>query len=169
MKEIFLLLYLSLNVFAFDEIKVELESIAKHALIVGHGKEFISYVFVDPICPFSREFITEIMSNKELQKTTTYHVFLYRLPKYETDRLIRHIYASKKPLVMLKKVMVDEQEIYFDKTSLKTIPFVNTIAEVGKKIKVGVRPYLIKYKKGSNYCDVSHGTAPCEQVDCPHG
>ena len=37
----------------------------------------------------------------------------------------------------------------------------NEIANIGKNMKIKRRPYLLIYDKGSKYCRVSDGTAPC--------
>lgn len=166
MKKLFLLLFLTFNLFAIEK-NVDrslLDSITKDAIKIGTGKNFTAYVFLDPLCQYSRKFLTKITTDKELQKKKTYYVFLYRLPIFESDKLIDYIYQSKDNLKTIKEVMVEKKPVNLDnfKLDLSTYFKVQAVAKVGKKIGVTRRPYVIGYKKGSIFCDVSSGQASCE-------
>ena len=179
MKKLFLLLYLSLNLFALEKLNLQdeslpanakerLESISHHAIKLGNGTTCEKYVFVDPMCPFSRAYIKKITQDIELQKVHTYYIFLYKLPKYESNKLSQLIYQSKNPLEILKDVMVKEQKVdlnlHIPNTNLQKK--IDSISEVANELNVAIRPYIMRFDKGSNYCTVSTGTAPCtEEAD----
>lgn len=169
MKKIFLILCLSMSLFALENAKIILESIVEDAIIIGTGEESKSFIFLDPLCPFSRGYLSMISKNEALLKKTTYYVFLYKLPKIDSARLIQHIYESKNPLETMKKVMLKEEKVSFKKTTKtgKALEMIDDVSSVAKKLNVTVRPYQIRYMKGSDYCDVSHGDAPCES-ECIH-
>ena len=179
MKKLFLLLYLSLNVFALETLvlgenslssnsKSRLESISKHAIKLGHGTINKIYVFVDPMCPFSKKYISKISKSKTLQAVNSYYIFLYKLPKFNSNKLCQHIYQSQNSLDTLQKIMVrnekaDIKTVVVDKKRQEAI---DEIAKVGEELKIEIRPYVMKFEKGSNYCIVSSGSAPCmEEFD----
>jgi thioredoxin-related protein len=137
-KVIIILALLSLNLFALGDVKSSLKSIAQYAMVIGKGKASVSFVFLDPLCPFSREFITSISTNKAMQEKTTYYIYLYKLPKKSSDRLIKHIYESENPLDTMKKVMVYKQDVTFKATkkSAQALVVIEAIAKVAKKVNV---------------------------------
>ncbi len=175
-----LLLLLSLNIFAsgielsslkklsIEEPKILLNTIFQHAIRIGTGDKNIYYIFVDPMCPYSKNLIKLISKDKLQQIQTSYYVFLYRLPKFESDKLIQYIYQSNDAQTALLNIMVNNKKI--DLTSLKVDSnksyVIKNIANIGKKLKMKKRPYMITFTKGSNYCSVSEGSAPClEEFD----
>ena len=82
-----LLLHLSLSIFAYDKItipnkdlsyesKKNLEFISKYAIKIGTGTLHRTYIFVDPMCPFSKKYITKLTKNKMAQALNSYYIFL---------------------------------------------------------------------------------------------
>jgi len=120
-------------------------------------------MFIDPMCKFSKALMRKINENKMLQLTNTYYMFLYRLPRLDSDKLIQYIYQSDEQKSTLLDVIVDEEIIDFDDfiASDKTIKAIQAIAEVAKKLDMTVSPYLILFEKDSKYCRVSEGIASC--------
>ena len=96
MKTIFLLLFIFLNIFALEKLdltdhsipknsKKLLESIEEHAIRLGNGKACKTYVFIDPMCQYSKKYLTKIMTNEKALEIDSYYIFLYKLPKYDSN------------------------------------------------------------------------------------
>lgn len=124
-----------------------IEPIENLAMIYGEGDKKV-YVFVDPKCPHSRDFISMLHENEKMRKTYRYYIFFYELKRFNSYNLITTIYASADPLQKTLEVMVAESEpslsTHFDP---KIKAKIDTIAEVAAKIDVSKRPYLIIAKK----------------------
>ena len=176
MKFIFLILFLSVHLIALDKLNIPseqpdpkaqklLESISKYAIKIGHGDYYTSYVFVDPMCPFSRRYMKQLLNNKVCKNYTTYYIFLYKLPTKDSAKLINYIYQSDHKLQVLKSIMVNENIIKIRDEQLKEHAknsiIVEEIATVAEKLHINIRPYIIEFRKDSPYCTVSSGTAPC--------
>lgn len=162
MKVFSLIFLLLLNLFAAQDYQKLLSSISEHAIQIGNGPNRI-YAFVDPLCSKSQSFIDLINERKDLQKSTSYYIFLYRLPKFDSDEYIHYIYQSPQTLDALKTIMLyeDYDEVDDFKVSKETLDKTDQIAKVAKELKMKRRPYLLIYQQGSSYCTVSEGTAPC--------
>jgi len=162
MKALVLIFFLLFDLYALEDRKALMDSISQHAIRIGTGAN-TTYTFVDPMCPKSKTFIQLILERKELQKNTSYYIFLYRLPKFESDKHIQYIYQSPDPLEALQELMVYEDFDELEKFSPtpQTLQKINTVAKVAKHMKIKRRPYLLIFAEGSNYCRVSEGTAPC--------
>lgn len=162
MKLFVFILVLFLNLNAAQDYQKIVNTISEHAIRLGNGPNTV-YAFVDPMCPMSKSFIELITSKKSFQKESSYYIFLYRLPIFQSDKLIQYIYQSKTPLDTLKEVMIYED--YDDLDKIKPRPevqrFIDKIADVGKELDIKARPYLLTFEAGSTYCKVSSGTAPC--------
>lgn len=139
-----------------------LEKVKPYAIELGVGATEV-YVFVDPMCPKSRAYITHISTTGNLLRRLHYYIFLQRLEKFDSDRLIHEIYASKNPRLMLQKVMVEgcaPQELkgvkhaYADRA-------VAAVSEAAERIGMKRRPYLMILKPDAPYCVVSEGDADC--------
>lgn len=174
MKHLYIILLLVLNLFAGEIIpdaenpQIMLQNISKDAIRIGDGDDKIVYLFVDPMCKFSRRIIKLINNNKMLQLANSYYVFLYRLEKFDSEKLIQYIYQSEDRKTTLLDVMVDGEIIDLDdfEASEKTIKTVQDISDVGKKLNITLRPYMISFEKNSKYCIVSEGEASCmEEFD----
>ena len=193
MKTLFLIMFIAINIFAdnnittsetqnlntgttklllksieFNNSKVLLDSITDNAIKIGDGERDSVYVFVDPMCPHSKRFIKKIISNKMAQVTTSYYIFLYRLPKFESTKLIQYIYQSKDSYKSLENVMIKGASVDLDNFSCdeNVLANVHKVDYVAEKLKVKKRPFMIVFSEGSGYCSVSEGSAPClEELD----
>ncbi|MCK9454178.1 MAG: hypothetical protein WCY51_05270 [Sulfurimonas sp.] len=148
--------------------KADLEAISKYAIKFGTGTDSDIYVFVDPLCDYSRALIKKIDENKMLQLSNTYYVFLYRLPILNSEETIHYIYESLNPKETLIDIMVYEDEIELSnyKARQTTLDMIEEIADVAKSLDIKQRPYMISFDKGSSYCRVSEGEASClEEFD----
>ena len=162
MKAFILIFFLIFNLYAIEDRKALMDSISQYAIRLGTG-ENKTYTFVDPLCPKSKAFIELILERKKLQEKTSYYIFLYRLPKFESDKHIQYIYQSSNPLEALKELMIyeDFDELEEFKPIQQTLQKIDAVAKIAKQIKIKKRPYLLIFTEGSNYCRVSEGTAPC--------
>ncbi|QSZ42209.1 hypothetical protein GJV85_08815 [Sulfurimonas aquatica] len=174
MKKLFLLFLLSLNIFALEKLNINdsslsddsqalLESISNYAIKVGNGSFCKTYIFIDPMCPYSQKYIQQITKNKKAQEVNSYYIFLYKLPKFNSNKLLQHIYQSSNPVETLKKVMIKHQDVNLDEVVIDADiqTKINSIASVASSLKITVRPYVMAFQKGSKYCTVSSGPAPC--------
>lgn len=169
MKLIYIVLLLCFNIFATQtdslsqKPRVMLESISKYAIRMGTGDEKVIYMFVDPMCKYSNRFITKISENEIVQQTNTYYIFLYRLQKFDSQKLIQFIYQSDEPESAVIDVMVDQDIIDLDDfvASDETITAIQEIAKVAKEFDMTLRPYIVSFEKDSKYCNVSEGIISC--------
>lgn len=124
-----------------------IEPIEHQAMIYGDGEKKI-YVFVDPKCPHSRDFISMLYENEKMRSVYRYYIFFYELKRFNSHNLIATIYSASEPMQKTLEVMVGGQEIpstpRFDP---KIEAKIDIIADVADKIGVSKRPYLIIVKK----------------------
>lgn len=169
MKFLSILFLLVFNLFGAEIIdvsqkpKADLESIAKHAIKFGTGNASDVYVFIDPLCSYSRALIKKIEANKMLQLSNTYYIFLYRLPRLESEKIMQYILESPNPKETLIEIMVDEEIVDVENFEAKesTVKALQEIATVAATLDMTQRPYMISFDKDSKYCRVSEGTASC--------
>lgn len=155
-------LYSDNNIKKSQEPESLLKSIAKHAIKIGKGTSKIVYIFVDPMCKYSKKIITNVSDNKLLLKDSTYYILLYGLKKYDSDKLMAYILESDDKLSTLEEIMVyDSSDIEEFIPKVETLNALKEIAEVGEKLKMKLRPYIISFEKDSKYCMVSEGEASC--------
>jgi len=149
MKTLFFVLLLSLNLFGSQKEEVLLKSISEYAIRIGTGNVSREYVFIDPLCPHSRKYIKMISEDEDLQKENSYFVFLYRLPKFDSDALIQYIYQAKDKRTVITQIMIDKKDMedaLFDfEVNEKTVKIVNKIALVAQKLKVDRRPQMFTF------------------------
>ncbi len=127
--------------------KALLEPLEKHAMVYGEGAKKV-YVFVDPKCPHSRDFIAMIHENAKMRGIYRYYIFLYELKRFQSHNLIASIYASHTPLQRTLEVMVGHKEIPSAQSAdPKAAETIGDIARVADEIGVLKRPYLIIVKE----------------------
>lgn len=126
---------------------LSLESIEKQAIIYGEGDRKV-YVFIDPKCPHSRDFISMLNDNISMRGIYTYYIFFYELKRFNSHDLIATIYSSSAPLQRMLEVMVGGKEIALNhQIDPKIEAKIDTIAHIADEIGVSKRPYLIITKK----------------------
>lgn len=124
-----------------------IQPIEQHAIIYGEGERKI-YVFVDPKCPHSRDFITMINENAKMRGIYRYYIFFYELKRFHSHNLIATLYASSSPLQRTLEVMVGGKEIATDtRIEPKIEAKIDDIARVADTIGISKRPYLIILKE----------------------
>ncbi len=107
-----------------------------------------AYIFVDPKCPHSRDFLSMIYDSDKMRSIYHYYIFFFELKRLHSHDLIGTIYASSTPLQQTLGVMVGKKKI----KELKSFPTnvnerIEAIAAVAEAIGVNKRPYLILNKE----------------------
>ena len=123
-----------------------LDTIKDAAIHLGLGERQV-YLFVDPLCPHSQDFIDLISSNEKLLLRNRYNIYLYTLKRLHSEKIVTAIYMSEDPLHSLLDVMIHKQKIVEVKASEEVLSKIEAIENVAKKLDVYKRPYLILTKK----------------------
>lgn len=117
------------------------QSIQQDAIIYGSGDRDV-YAFIDPLCPYSRKFISMISNNPVMLAKYRYNLYLYEIPRLHSQNVIAAIYRAKKPLDALLKIMINDDKATSPLTS-KVEAKISAIKTVAQQLKVNKRPFLI--------------------------
>jgi hypothetical protein len=118
-----------------------------YAMQYGEG-DIKAYVFVDPRCPHSRDFIAMIHDNEKMRQIYRYYIFFYELKRFNSHKLIGTIYTSSSPLQKTLEVMVGGKEIeQLASFSPHIEEKIRDIDNVAVALGVNKRPYLIIAKE----------------------
>ncbi|MDP3466638.1 MAG: hypothetical protein Q8R86_12785 [Sulfuricurvum sp.] len=122
-------------------------SIEPLAMQYGEGN-IKAYVFVDPKCPHSRDFISMIHDNEKMRSIYRYYIFFYELKRFNSHKVIGTIYSASSPLQKTLEVMVGAKEIE-PLTSISPVieEQIGKIESVASEIGIKKRPYLIIAKE----------------------
>ncbi|MGB6019620.1 MAG: hypothetical protein WBF77_08480 [Sulfurimonadaceae bacterium] len=124
-----------------------LKTIESSALRMGNGPDKV-HVFVDPMCPHSRNFVEMISESEKMRSRYSYYFYLYTLPRLHSETVVAAIYNAKDPTESLLDVMVKHKKVTSTEVKNNTVTTkVNAIADVAKQIDVYKRPYIIMVKK----------------------
>lgn len=124
-----------------------LSGIEPYAMVHGEGAKKV-YVFIDPKCPHSQDFISMISENSKMRSTYRYYIFFYELKRFNSHDLIGTIYESSAPLQRTFDVMVEKKELQTNsRLEPKTEEKIDAISHVADEIGISKRPYLIIAKK----------------------
>ena len=124
-----------------------LETIEDDALHLGTGERKV-YLFIDPLCPHSQDFMELIANNKKLLLRNNYNIYLYTLKRLHSEKTVTAIYMSKDPLISLIDVMINKSKINVEvQPSQDVLSMIVAIEQVADKLDVYKRPYLILTKK----------------------
>ena len=126
--------------FSYDQSLSILQTIHDDAIILGSGKKQI-YVFVDPLCPHSRKFITMVSKKPKMLSKYRYHILLYSIPRLKSEDVVSAVYLSPNPMDTLLQIMV-EDKVQHEKSNEKTQAKVSRIETVAKEMHVNKRPYI---------------------------
>ena len=118
-----------------------LATIKNDAIVLGSGKTEV-HVFVDPLCPYSRKFISMVSRNGKMLAKYRYYIYLYGIPRLHSEDVTAAIYRAANPAETLLRVMVD-QDISKAEGNKATRRTVSEISAVAEKLDVYKRPYLI--------------------------
>lgn len=125
---------------SYDQSLSLLQSIHNDTMILGSGKKQI-YVFVDPLCPHSRKFITMVSKKPKMLSKYRYHILLYSIPRLKSEDVVSAVYLSTNPMDTLLQIMV-EDKVHHEKISENVQAKVSRIETVAKKMHVNKRPYI---------------------------
>jgi len=151
MKKFYLILLLTSYLYAKEHIILplsktlpELKTIDKYAITIPGGKNII-YVFVDPFCHYSQDFIKRAISpENNLIKSYTYKVFLLKLNKFESASTIKSILSSKDKYKALTNFMVNHEKIVSGNTNSKDVEkIIEKVSIIGNNLDIYKRPYMI--------------------------
>lgn len=148
---ILLLLFLSINAksasepfISYDESIKLVHSIQDLGIEYGDGDKNV-YVFVDPLCKYSRKFISTITNKPKMLSKYKYTIYLYEIPRLHSSKTIASIYNSKKPINTLLDVMLKDKNISAIPTK-KVLNTVDAIDKVAHKLHINKRPSIIVEK-----------------------
>lgn len=117
-----------------------LQSIDSDTIILGSGEKVL-YVFIDPLCPHSRKFVSMVSKNPKMLSKYQYRFLLYSIPRLKSTDVVSAVYMSKKTIETLLNVMIDKKILY-DKGNDMTRAKVERISAVAQEINVYKRPYI---------------------------
>ena len=117
-----------------------LKSIHNDAIVLGNGEKLV-YVFIDPLCPHSRKFITIVSQNTMMLSKYQYHLFLYSIPRLKSTDVVSAVYMSSNPVETLLEIMV-EKKLHSENGDELTKEKIDRITTVAQKIDVYKRPYI---------------------------
>lgn len=124
-----------------------LKPIGGDAIRMGEGSVKV-HVFIDPLCPRSRDFVTMISESEKMRSRYSYYFYLYELKRFKSHALINAIYMAKNPLQAMLDVMVDKKEMELSPMPGKEISDkIERITKAAGMLDVYKRPYLIMIKK----------------------
>lgn len=130
-----------------QELASLIRPIEPYAMQYGSGN-ITAYVFIDPKCPHSRDFISMLYENEKMRGIYHYYIFFYELKRFKSHKLIGTIYTSPTPLQKTLEVMVGGKKMDEMKSlSAKVNEQIGAIEQVAKTIGIKKRPYLIIAKE----------------------
>lgn len=118
-----------------------LQSIQGDAIYYGNGEKRV-YVFLDPLCKYSRKFISTVAKNSKMLSKYRYYIYLYGIPRLHSSNAISAIYMSQNRIKTLLDIMI-KKHTYSAIADTLTHNRVNRIALVAEKVGVNKRPFLM--------------------------
>ncbi len=129
---------------SYNESIKYVHSIQTYGIEYGEGQQNV-YVFVDPLCPYSRKFISMISKKKKMLSKYKYIIYLYEIPRLHSASTIAAIYKAKEPIVTLLEVMLHDKKTSSLSTK-KTDNRVNAITQVAQRLHIHKRPFIVVEK-----------------------
>ena len=124
-----------------------LHTIEDQAIRMGDGPVAV-HIFVDPLCPHSRNFVEMIVESDKMRSKYSYYFYLYTLKRMHSEAVVAAIYDSSDPLKMMVDIMVEKKKVDTNMSAdAKKAPIIKTIENVGERLNVYKRPYMIMVKK----------------------
>lgn len=106
------------------------------------------HVFIDPLCPHSRNFVEMVAESEKMRSRYSYNFYLYTLPRLHSEAMVATIFGADNPLALLLKVMVQREDVAtIEHESDAVRRKVEAIEAVAEKLDVYKRPYMIMVKK----------------------
>ena len=123
-----------------------LQSIEHLGMVMGEGP-IKAYVFIDPNCPNSQNFVALIDENAKMRSKYTYYFFFYELKRFNSAELISKIYSAPDPIEAMKQYMIRHDKITYPPKSSVLVKMTH-ISKVAETLDVYKRPYIILVKRG---------------------
>lgn len=124
-----------------------LKTIESDAIRMGSGPVEV-HVFIDPMCPHSRNFIEMIAESDKMRSRYSYRFYLYTLPRMHSEKMVKTIYADSDPLALLLDVMVYKKKIALKEVQSEAVlNKIESISKTAQQLDVYKRPYLVMIKK----------------------
>jgi len=151
-KTIFLTLFLITTVLAakehrnlpYDVSASLLQSIDNDAIILGTGNKVV-YVFIDPLCPHSRKFVSMVSKTPRMLSKYQYRFLLYSIPRLKSTDVVSAIYSAENSIEILLRIMIDKK-VSSSYGNEKTRAMVDRISKVAETLNVYKRPYIFIIK-----------------------
>jgi hypothetical protein len=121
-----------------------LKLIESEAIVLGTGRQNV-HVFIDPLCPHSRKFVSMVVSKKAVLSKYRFHFYLYSIPRLHSEDAVEAVYRSADAEETLIDIMLHHAAIPALEPGDNAVP-VRKIASVAKRIDVYKRPYLFVEK-----------------------
>ena len=123
-----------------------LRTIEDQAIRMGNGPVSV-HIFVDPLCPHSRNFVEMIVESDKMRSKYSYYFYLYTLKRMHSEAVVAAIYDSSDPLKMMVDVMVKKKRVDTNTSDdAKKAAIIKAIEIVGEKLDVYKRPYMVMVK-----------------------
>ena len=129
---------------SYEQSENLLQSIEKEAIYYGSGEKLV-YVFLDPLCKFSRKFITTVANNPKMLLKYRYCIYLYSIPRLHSQSVVSAIYMSQDRVKTLLDIMLYKHS-HSAFADSNTYSIVENIESVAKQIGVNKRPFLVVAK-----------------------
>jgi hypothetical protein len=124
-----------------------LEPLKSDAIEIGEGMKD-AFVFVDPKCLKSADFLDAIRENATLRKQFHYYIFLYDMPQVPSAEVINAVYSAPSPkdamfTYMLKRKRLSQET---NRTPAAAQERIKRIKNAAERIGIDKTPYLIVNK-----------------------
>ena len=123
-----------------------LQTIKDDAIRMGNGPVDV-HVFVDPLCPHSRNFVEMIAESEKMRSRYSYYFYLFTLKRMHSEAVVASIYMDKNSTKALIDVMVVHKTLDDLAADEKKKRIVKAVESIGAQLDVYKRPYLVMIKK----------------------
>jgi len=124
-----------------------LKNIQDKAIHLGSGPVDV-HVFVDPLCPHSRNFMEMIVESDKMRLKYSYYFYLYTLPRLHSEKMVKTIYHAQNPLKLMIDVMVKKSSVKLFEDKDEGVDLkIKAISKIAQKLDVYKRPYMVMVKK----------------------
>ena len=121
-----------------------LQDIVGDSIILGTEQKVV-YVFIYPLCPHSRKFVSMVSKSPLILSKYQYRFLLYSIPRLKSTDVVSAVYSSQNPIKMLLNIMIEEK-ISYAKGNAMTAAKVHRISTVAQALNVYKRPYIFILK-----------------------
>lgn len=120
----------------------------RDSIRIGHGPRE-AFVFIDPKCHRSAEFLEAVLDSEKLQSTFRYYLLVYDMPQVDSHRIVNAVYSAPDPLAALKTYMLERQKIGLEDGAVppEVRRRIERVREAAEAIGLDHTPYLIMSSK----------------------